>query len=431
MKYNLDLHYHSPYAAACSKNISIPVLSKEAKLKGLNILTTADILHPIWEKHVKENIIYDENEDVFYYKEDKKIDPQKRTYFILGCEVECTQRVHNLLYFKDWDHLENFKKVILPHSKDIEKYGGGRPRLDLNCKELLELCIKHKVLIGPAHVFTPYFGIYAHYNSFKEAYGKNWKEIKFIELGLSADTNTANTIPELKDLKFFSFSDSHSPASFRIGREYVCCELEKPNFNSIYKLVNNIENKKNKILYNVGYNPYEGKYNKTACRKCSQIYTIEQAILNKWKCVKCQGVLKKGVEDRAKEIAIIQGNKNKTSQINRPEYKYLMPLAQIIQIAINQKNILHKNVLEIYNKFITKYTEIDIMQNVSYQELKKINEKIAKYIISFRNDLVVFKPGGAGHYGVPYVCFSKEEKEKQILKIKNEMKINYLQKTLF
>ena len=431
MRYNLDLHYHSPYAAACSKNISIPLLSKEAKLKGLNILTTADVLHPIWEKHVKENITYDSKEDLFYYKDDKNLEFSKRTYFILGCEVECRQRVHNLLYFKNWKHLEDFKKVILPHSKDIEKYGGGRPRLDLNCEQLLELCIKHKVLMGPAHVFTPYFGVYAHYDSLKEAYGKNWKEIKFIELGLSADTNTGNIIPELKNLKFFSFSDSHSPYSFRIGREYVCCELEKPNYNSLFKLVNNIDSNKNKILYNIGYNPNEGKYNKTACRKCSQIYTFEQAEKNKWKCIKCKSTIKKGVEDRAKELAILQGNLDLTSQNTRPDYRYLIPLAQIIQLAINQKNILHKSVLEIYSKFISKNIEIDIMQKVPFEELKIIDEKIAKYIIAFRNNFVVFKPGGAGHYGVPYVCFSEEEKENKIKEINKEIKIKNIQKTLF
>ena len=223
--YNLDLHYHSPYAAACSKNITIPKLAHEAKLKGLNLITTADILHPTWGKHVKENII--ETKDGFIYKEDKN--KKEKTYFMLGVEVECIKRVHNLLYFRDFEHMEFFKKEILKYSSDMEKYGGGRPRLALTSNQLLDIALDFDVPLAPAHAFTPYFGVYAHYDSLKEAYGKQWKKIKFLELGLSADTYSANKIPELKNIKFVSFSDSHSPMSFRIGREYVNASLEKPN----------------------------------------------------------------------------------------------------------------------------------------------------------------------------------------------------------
>jgi len=424
-KYNLDLHYHSPYAAACSKNITIPLLSKEAKLKGLNLITTADSLHPIWQKHIKENII--EQDDCLIFKEDKN--NIEKTNFLLGVEVESAKRVHHLLYFRNFEQLNLFKKEINKFSQDMEKYGGGRPRLSLTPQELLDICVDYDVPIGPAHVFTPYFGVLSHYSSLKEAYGKKWKQIKFLELGLSADTQTANIIPDLKEIKFFSFSDSHSPFSYRIGREYVCAELEKPNYNSFLNLLNN--KKENKISYNVGYNPLEGKYNKTACKTCKQIYTLEQATANNWRCIKCKGVVKKGVEDRAKEIATLQGN-NKLKEITlRPEYKYLIPLAQIIQIAIDQKNIQHKSVLEIYNKFIEKYKEIDVMLNVSEENLNKINENITRYIIAFRNDYVVFRPGGAGHYGIPHITFSKKEKEKKQKEIDTEIKIDLVQKTLF
>lgn len=423
--YNLDLHYHSPYAAACSKNITIPKLAQEAKLKGLNLITTADILHPIWGKHVRENVIKDGNN--FIYKDDK--DKKLKTYFMLGVEVECIKRVHNLLYFRDFEHMESFKKEILKYSSDMEKYGGGRPRLALTSDQLLDIALDFDVPMAPAHAFTPYFGVYAHYDSLKEAYGKNWKKIKFLELGLSADTTSANKVPELKYIKFASFSDSHSPMSFRIGREYVNASLEEPNFDSFNNLLNN--KNKNKINYNVGFNPKEGKYNATACRSCGQVYTLEQAESFNWRCVKCKGIIKKGVSDRIKELAIAQGNTKLEDQAKRPEYKYLMPLAQVIQIAIGQKNILHKSVLEVYNKFIKEYTEIDIMQKVPEEKLNKIDEKITKYIMAFRKNLVVFKTGGAGHYGEPIICFSEKEKEEKQKEINENIYIKDFQKKLF
>lgn len=423
-KYNCDLHYHSPYAAACSKNISIPLLSKEAIKKGLNILTTADILHPKWKEHVKENLI--KEDDCYRYKE---IIVGKKIYFILGTEVETEKRVHHLLYFKDFKQIEDFEKAIKKYCQDMNVYGSGRTKLKMDSIKLLSICKELGIIIGPAHAFTPYFGVFSHFNSLKEAYGEDWKEVKFIELGLSADSFCANLIPDLKEISFFSFSDSHSPLSYRIGREYVCMALEKPNFESLKKLL--WGSNKNKILYNVGYNPREGKYNFTGCRKCYQAYTLEQAIETRWKCLECKGTIKKGVFDRCKEIAKIQKNYEYKQIIKRPDYKFLIPLAQVIQIANNEKDINHKRVIEIYEKFIEKYTEIEVMQEIDYKELIKIDEKIAKYILAFRSDFVTFDPGRAGRYGVPYIFFSKEEKEKKENEIFKDLFLKTNQKKLF
>lgn len=424
MRYNIDLHLHSPYAAGVSKNMSIPELAKQAKFKGLDILGTGDILHPSWYKHVKENL--KEKNNCFYYKEDTG---KLKTYFILTTEVETKGRVHHLLFFENFKQVDGFRKDIEKYSSDMMIYGGGRPRLSINSEALLNLCLKHKVVIGPAHAFTPYFGVYSSSNSLKEAYGKYYKEIKFIELGLSADSNTANLIPELKDLKFFTFSDSHSPHSFRIGREFVCAELEEPNFNSLNNLLEN--KKKNYIVFNVGYNPKEGKYNRTACRNCKKIHSLENAKLFSWKCSKCKGPLKKGVEDRIKEIALEQENKELKQITERPEYKYLIPLMDILQMEVGKKNTYNKLVLEKYNKIITKYTEIEVMLDLPEEKLNEIDIDISKLILSFRKGLVVFRPGGGGHYGEAFICSTEEEKTKKEKEILKEQEIRVIQKTLF
>ncbi len=421
--FNCDLHYHSPYAAACSKNITIPLLASEARKKGLDVLTTADILHPVWLAHVKENLI--EEDGCFRYKEEIN---GKKIYFILGTEVETEKRVHHLLYFKNFKQIKDFEKEIKPFCQDMSIYGSGRTKLKTTAENLLNICKSLEIIIAPAHVFTPYFGIFAHFDTLKEAYGKNWEYIKFIELGLSADTFSANIIPELKNIKFFSFSDSHSPLSYRIGREYVCLEMEKPNLESFKDL---LEDRKGKLVYNVGYNPKEGKYGLTACSKCYKHYTLKQATLNKWKCSLCKKSIKKGVLERAQEMALLQGNSSLQQITKRPDYKYLMPLAQVIQIAINQKDINHKKVIEIYDRFIEKYTEIEVMQKISFEKLKKIDENIAKYILSFRQNLVVFSPGGGGNYGTPFIFFTGEEKENKEKEINENLYLKDLQKKLF
>jgi PHP family Zn ribbon phosphoesterase len=43
----------------------------------------------------------------------------------------------------------------------------------------------------------------------------------------------------------------------------------------------------------------------------------------------------------------------------------------------------------------------------------------------------VFRPGGGGHYGVPFICFTEEERKAKEAEILKEQKIPYIQKTLF
>src|SRR3989344_954274 len=51
-----DLHIHGSYAQACSRNTTIPLLEKYAKIKGLNLLGTGDCLHPKWYQEIKSNL---------------------------------------------------------------------------------------------------------------------------------------------------------------------------------------------------------------------------------------------------------------------------------------------------------------------------------------------------------------------------------------
>jgi len=55
------------------------------------------------------------------------------------------------------------------------------------------------------------------------------------------------------------------------------------------------------------------------------------------------------------------------------------------------------------------------------QELNDVDENIAKKIIAFRNDLVLYIPGGGGDYGKPIICETKEEMEKKKIELKNEL----------
>ena len=57
MKEVLDLHIHSHFSRATSKNMDIEHLTEWAKKKGVTILATGDITHPEWVKVLKNKLV--------------------------------------------------------------------------------------------------------------------------------------------------------------------------------------------------------------------------------------------------------------------------------------------------------------------------------------------------------------------------------------
>jgi len=57
MKYIADLHIHSLFSRATSKQSTLSGLFAWARVKGINIVGTGDFTHPGWFRHLKENLI--------------------------------------------------------------------------------------------------------------------------------------------------------------------------------------------------------------------------------------------------------------------------------------------------------------------------------------------------------------------------------------
>ena len=56
MRYIADLHLHSKYSRATSKDMVLEVLDKWGKMKGIDILGTGDFTHPLWLREIKEKL---------------------------------------------------------------------------------------------------------------------------------------------------------------------------------------------------------------------------------------------------------------------------------------------------------------------------------------------------------------------------------------
>lgn len=383
--FNADLHLHGLFSGAVSKQMTPNIIAKQAALKGLDIVATGDILHGKWLEMFKNQCSWNESLGVFEHQNGVK--------FLLQVEVEDASRAHHLMYFPDISKVLEVKQLLKSKCKNFES--DGRPKLHVLGNELVDVCKQAGCLLGFAHAFTPYTGLLALYNSYKEAYGSEWRFIRFLELGLSADTNMADRISELRELTFFSNSDAHSPWPNKLGREFNVLKMAEPSFEEFEKVVKRINDRK--VNTNIGFDPREGKYHKTRCRKCLTFYNPEQALKLNWRCPLCGGIIKKGVDYRVEELADLSTPKHPDY---RPDYLHIIPLSEIIALAFNAKNVYSNKVQKMWYELVKAFkTEINVLLNTKIEDIKRVDNNIALFVQYFRDGKIQYIPGGAGVYG--------------------------------
>lgn len=367
--------------------MELPLIAKQAELKGLHLVGTGDALNPSWMRHMKHNLS-EENDGVYSIK-------HSITRFLVTTEVEDSRRVHHVILFPSISSAESLTEEFMHFSSDIER--DGRPHLRLNGEEIVDYVKEAGALVGPAHAFTPWTAMYKEYSSISECYGDNMKEIKFLELGLSADTDMADRIPELQDITFMTNSDAHSPWPHRLGREFNRIRVKELVFNEIRKALEGRDNRGFNL--NVGLNPREGKYHLTACSRCFLRFKLEDALKLKWRCPECRGLIKKGVSDRINELAT---REKPIHPEHRPGYIHILPLAEVISLATGITTLTSKTITDRWNSLVKKFgTEINVLVDVNVDEIKKIDPEVGKIIDRFRTGRMRYVAGGGGQYGRP------------------------------
>ncbi len=386
-EFNADLHIHSKYSGGTSQSMELPLIAKQAELKGLHLVGTGDALNPSWMRHIKYNLS-EENDGIYSIE-------NSETRFLITTEVEDSRRVHHVILFPSISSAESLMEKFKRFSSDIER--DGRPHLGLNGERIVDYVKEVGALVGPAHAFTPWTAMYKEYNSIFECYGDNTKEVKFLELGLSADTYMADRISELQDLTFMTNSDSHSPWPQRLGREFNRISIKELSFN---ELKNAIERKNDrKFSLNVGLNPREGKYHLTACSRCYLRFRLNDALKLNWRCPECGGPIKKGVSDRINELATWE---KPLHPWHRPKYIHILPLAEVISLVTGIGTLTSKSIRERWNSLIEKFgTEIKVLVDVDINEIKKEEPDVGKIIERFRTGRMRYVAGGGGQYGRP------------------------------
>jgi len=203
MKFYTDLHLHSYYSRATSKNLNLENLFLWAQLKGIHIVGTGDFVHPGWMTELKKKL--EPAEEGLY-----KLKPEYASLIENEVPKACKAQVRFMLTVEISNIYKKFEKVrkvhnivFVPSFKAAEKIqakleavgnicSDGRPILGLDSRNLLEVVLESdsKSYLIPAHIWTPWFSVLGSNGGFdhvKDCFGDLTKHIFAVETGLSSD----------------------------------------------------------------------------------------------------------------------------------------------------------------------------------------------------------------------------------------------------
>ncbi|MCL7413722.1 MAG: phosphotransferase, partial [ANME-2 cluster archaeon] len=216
--------------------------------------------------------------------------------------------------------------------------------------------------------------------------------ISFVELGLSADTDLADRISELHRLTFLTNSDAHSPWPNKLAREFNRFRMEDITFGELEKAI--LRQDGRGPVMNVGLFPQEGKYHESACIRCFRHYTLGESIEKNWRCT-CGGRIKKGVRDRVEELADSHAH-----PAHRPPYLHLVPLSEIIMMALGTKSTTTKKVRDAWEILVDRFgSEVTVLLDAELDGIEGIEPAVIHTVNMFREGKVRVIPGGGGQYG--------------------------------
>ncbi len=395
MRVIADLHVHTRFAMACSSAINAQTMHETAKQKGLNVIGTGDVLHPLWINELKENL---ESEGNGLYRlaktnEDVHFIPSAEVSTIYEGRDHSIKKVHNCILLPSIESAEAL-------SKALEKYGSmdsdGRPQLRISCSEFVDIVMStdKRAFVFPAHLWTPYFGALgamSGFDSIKEAYEDRAKDIHAYESGLSSDPKMNWRISELDKYTLISNSDMHSLAN--MGRESNVFDVEKLSYDSIIKSI--VEKDPKVFKQTVEYYPEEGKYHYDGHRECH--YSVNPEETKSSVCKVCGKRLVIGVLHRIDELADREVGYTPKNHI---PYIHAVPLIEVISYA-KKKTRYTSSVKDLYSKLIERFgDELDILTNASIRDIEEVaGADIAECIDNVRNDKIIIKPGYSGVYG--------------------------------
>lgn len=403
MKMIADLHIHSRFSMATSKEGTPENLDFWARKKGISLIGTGDFTHPVWREELKERLVSEGNglyrlRDAYVKEESRKF-PGEGTRFVVSGEISSiykkngkTRKVHNVILLPSLEAADAM-------AQRLEKIGNihsdGRPILGLDSHDLLEMMLDvcPEGILIPAHIWTPHFsvlGAKSGFDSVEECFEELAPYIHALETGLSSDPAMNWRISKLDRYQLVSNSDAHSPS--KLGREANLLDIDC-SYEGFYRAIQTGEG----LEGTVEFFPEEGKYHFDGHRKCGVSLSPVEAERLGGICPVCGKKLTMGVDHRVEQLADrAEGFVKKDGK----KYESLVPLPEVISACMGYSTA-SKKVQGCFEQMIqTLGTEFDILRNVPSEDIKSCaGERIAEGIENVRTGNVKRIPGYDGEYG--------------------------------
>ena len=310
--FHADLHIHSRFSRACSKDCDLEHLAWWARRKGITVVGTGDFTHPAWRDELRESLVPAEP-GLFRLGQEasarlRRLAPAScggEVRFMLSAEISTiyrgadrTRKVHHLLYVPTFEAADRISAAL---SKIGNLASDGRPILGLDSRHLLEITLDGGpgCYLVPAHAWTPWFAVLGSKSGFDavaDCYGDLAAHVFAIETGLSSDPPMNWRCSSLDGYRLVSNSDAHSPPM--LGREATTFEVDLDYFAMADALRSG-----DGLAGTIEFYPEEGKYHLDGHRKCGIRFEPAQSREHQGTCPECGKPLTIGVLHRVAELA--------------------------------------------------------------------------------------------------------------------------------
>ncbi|MDQ7039706.1 MAG: UvrD-helicase domain-containing protein [Rhodothermus sp.] len=407
MPFLADLHVHSKYSRATSRDLDLEHLALWAYRKGIAVVATGDFTHPAWMAEIREKLVPAEP-GLFRLRDDLDREAQRRAgvstttpvRFMLEVEISTiykkgdrVRKIHHLVYVPDLEKAERLREAL---GRIGNLAADGRPILGLDSRDLLEITLEagEGCYLVPAHIWTPWFSVLGSksgFDSIEECYGDLADHIFAVETGLSSDPPMNWRLSALDRYTLVSNSDAHSPA--KLGREACLFNTELDYF-AIKQALETGQG----YGGTVEFFPEEGKYHLDGHRACGvRLEPAETRALG-GRCPVCGRSLTVGVLHRVEELA----DRPEGTPPARPMvFESLIPLVEVLA-EIENKGAGTRTVQQRYERLLrTLGPELTILREAPLEELQRhAGSLLAEAIRRMRAGEVIREAGYDGAYGV-------------------------------
>ncbi len=417
MEHIVDLHTHSHYSRATSKDSTLEGLYKWGKIKGINIIGTGDFTHPAWFLELRAKL--EPAEGGLYKLKDELAGPidAHLPSSVRSQMIRFIPTVEIATIYKKGDRVRKLHQlIVLPNlanvaalNERLERIGNlkadGRPILGLDSKELLRhaLEVNPDALYIPAHIWTPWFGLFGSksgFDSIQEAYDELAPHVRAIETGLSSDPAMNARLSGLEGIAITSHSDAHSPA--KLGREATVLRGNA----SWQDLRGALTTNDDRLAGTIEFFPEEGKYHADGHRVCNVRFTPAQTRAADGLCPECGKPLVVGVNYRVEELADRALPRTISKQV-----EYIVPLTEVLAELRGVKSVQGKALLADYHNLVAAFgSEFDILRTVPVEAIRDHSPIIGLAIDRIRNGQVHREPGYDGVFGTIKVFKDAQER---------------------